>query len=124
MLAHIWDDGIGHENVIGWFGATHKGFSPWNAILLESCDGGSLRDILYMMGSKLHFVHVLKFYCQIAHALDYLHRVKVLHRDVKTANVLLLKGQETAKLADFGLSKLKDGTHHRPSRTLSLMDLS
>ncbi len=124
ILAHIWNDGIGHENVIRWFGATHTGFSPWNAILLEPCDGGSFRDLLDGKGSELQLGYVLQIYLQVANALDYLHRVKVVHRDVKTANVLLLEGRKTAKLADFGLSKLKDSTHHRPLRSLSLLTLS
>src|SRR5207249_1283840 len=43
------------------------------------------------------------FFGQAAEALDFLHANKVLHRDVKPANLLRLQGY--AKVADFGLAR-------------------
>jgi len=46
---------------------------------------------------------------QICSGVDHMHRKGIIHRDIKTANVLLsgLKGGTgaTAKVADFGLSR-------------------
>ena len=39
------------------------------------------------------------------HGLVYLHNQKVLHRDLKPENILL-SNDYTAKIADFGLSKI------------------
>ena len=47
-----------------------------------------------------------EFYCnstQVAFALEYLHKHKILHRDVKTHNIFMIKSG-LVKLGDFGIS--------------------
>ena len=47
---------------------------------------------------------ILKFTMEMACGLEYLHQQKIVHRDLRSPNVLI-SSTETAKLADFGLSK-------------------
>lgn len=48
---------------------------------------------------------------QVISALDYIHRHRVVHQDIKPANILLSKDNQTAYLADFGLAREVKGTY-------------
>jgi len=67
---------------------------------------------------------------QVAMTVEWLHGLhpKLIHRDLKCSNVLLSfngAGATIPKLADFGLSKLKQGvTYRRPGTALSTIALS
>jgi len=56
-------------------------------------------------GAPLSFDEVLQYGAEVASALDYLHSQGVIHRDIKTSNILLDLSQHTY-LADFGLARL------------------
>src|SRR5262249_20144744 len=47
---------------------------------------------------------LLRYIHEAAEAIDYMHGVKVHHRDIKPKNILLHKGH--AKVADFGLARM------------------
>lgn len=71
-------------------------------LVTELCEGGDLMD--YICARKyLSEVCTRKFIRQIISAVDYLHRIGILHRDLKIENLLLDKNLNI-KLIDFGLS--------------------
>ena len=78
-------------------------------IVMEYAAGGDLFDAInHDLQNNNFSENVTKIYFyQIAHCVQYLHRNKVCHRDLKLENILLTKYEKISriKVADFGLSK-------------------
>jgi NIMA (never in mitosis gene a)-related kinase len=79
-------------------------------IIMEYADGGDLSKKIEARGkTRFPESEVLHDFIQIALALKYIHDRKILHRDLKTENVFLMK-DGTIKLGDFGIAKVLDHT--------------
>lgn len=87
-------------------------------IVIEYCDGGDMSKYIKCRASERQKdPNVKKFeepfigiqFCQLVMAVHHLHRRRMLHRDLKTANVLMLSN-ELVKLSDFGFSRQFDGS--------------
>ncbi len=66
--------------------------------------GGSLQSLYKTIG-KLSETQIKNYIKNILKGLAYLHENKVIHCDLKGANVLI-DSQGVAKLSDFGCAKL------------------
>lgn len=71
-------------------------------IFLEYVGGGSLSSLLNIYGWLKESV-IANYTSQILEGLEYLHANKIIHRDIKCANILVNKG--VCKLTDFGAAK-------------------
>ena len=74
-------------------------------IVSELVDGGTLRD--WIQASARSWQEVVELIIGVADGLATAHEAGILHRDVKPANILIAK-TGYAKLADFGLAKLRE----------------
>jgi serine/threonine protein kinase len=75
-------------------------------ILMEYVSGGDLQH--YLKRSVLSEANAKLVTKQTLSALEYLHRNKITHRDIKPDNILIASEDPfTIKLSDFGLSKVR-----------------
>ncbi|GLT77347.1 hypothetical protein SLA2020_489440 [Shorea laevis] len=116
----VWHK-LDHPNVTKFIGAT-MGTSELNiqtenghvstpsnvcCVVVEYCHGGALKSYLIKnRRRKLAFRVVIQLALDLARGLSYLHSQKIVHRDVKTENMLLDKTR-TVKIADFGVARLE-----------------
>ncbi|XP_023645139.1 LEAF RUST 10 DISEASE-RESISTANCE LOCUS RECEPTOR-LIKE PROTEIN KINASE-like 1.2 isoform X1 [Capsella rubella] len=106
--------GLRHPNLVALFGCSSKQ-SRDLLLVYEYVANGTLADHLHgpqANPSTLPWSTRLKIAVETASALKYLHASKIIHRDVKSNNILLDQNFNV-KVADFGLSRLfpMDRTH-------------
>ncbi|ESQ34963.1 hypothetical protein EUTSA_v10007020mg [Eutrema salsugineum] len=106
--------GLRHPNLVTLFGCSSKQ-SRDLLLVYEYVANGTLADHLHgpqANPSSLPWSTRLKIAVETASALKYLHASKIIHRDVKSNNILLDQNFNV-KVADFGLSRLfpMDRTH-------------
>jgi serine/threonine protein kinase len=97
---------VSHPNICGLLAISDDG--PCKCLVLELCTGGALDRRLSCQASgaqpapePLPWQQRVRVAFGIASALSHLHSLPMVHRDVKTANVLL-DDRGSAKVADFG----------------------
>jgi len=73
-------------------------------IVTEIMSGGSLEDVLHDFKQDLPWRTRVTIGLHVALGMKYLHKRHLLHRDLKSANVLLDE-ERNAKVCDFGLSR-------------------
>ena len=76
-------------------------------LVTELVDGGTLKD--WAQAAQRSWRQVIELLTGVADGLATAHQAGILHRDIKPANILITKSGY-AKLADFGLAKLYEGS--------------
>ncbi|KAG7960886.1 hypothetical protein I3843_10G149600 [Carya illinoinensis] len=128
----VWHK-LEHPNVVKLIGATMAGTnfktqaaervgmpSSADCIIIEYLPRGTLKSYLIKNRKrKLAFKKVIGLALDLARGLKYLHSRKIVHRDVKTENVLLDKNH-SLKLTDFGNACIQDSIPDEIGRTGTL----
>jgi serine/threonine protein kinase len=94
-------DKLDHPNIVRAIELDRDGDNIFMA--MEYVDGEGLGKHIVGKG-RLPESYAVRIISQVAQALDYAHRNRVVHRDVKPDNILV-RADGFAKLADFGLAK-------------------
>lgn len=104
-----------HPNIVSCFGQSKAPAQPTGAahlyIVTELCGKyGSLYNLMHRTGklNQMSRDKWLVWMNQIASGMTYLHNEGVLHRDLKSENVLVTDDR-TLKICDFGLSRVTAG---------------
>jgi NIMA (never in mitosis gene a)-related kinase len=109
-----------HSNIIGYKEAFFDEESKTLNIVMECADDGDLDSkIQKHIKARTHFAEsdIWSFLVQIVNGLKYLHDSKIMHRDLKCANIFLLKNG-ILKLGDLNVSKIvKMGLAHTQTGT-------
>jgi tetratricopeptide (TPR) repeat protein/predicted Ser/Thr protein kinase len=96
-------------------------------IVMEYVDGRPLNELIPKGGLPLE--SVLEYGSQIADALGFAHECGIVHRDLKTSNIVVTHGGR-AKVLDFGLARrlpdevVNDVTRSIPLSPLTTTDLA
>ena len=70
---------------------------------MEYLEKGTLKSLINKQG-KLSERELKRVTAQLLVALDHLHRMEIVHCDIKPDNILVGSGN-TVKIADFGLAQ-------------------
>uniref|UniRef100_UPI00358E26ED STE20-like serine/threonine-protein kinase isoform X2 n=1 Tax=Myxine glutinosa TaxID=7769 RepID=UPI00358E26ED len=90
-----------HKHIVHLMDAFYYEDNLW--IFIEFCAGGALDAIMLELERGLTEPQIRVVCKSTLEALQYLHNNKIIHRDLKAGNILLLLDGQV-KLADFGVS--------------------
>ncbi|KAI4841320.1 protein kinase [Plasmodium brasilianum] len=97
---------ISHDYVVQYYGVCID--ESFIGIILEYIRNGNVFDLLYNSTSILSYENQLKMATQLVDVIKYLHEEKkLIHRDLKTSNVLF-DDEFNIKICDFGKTRKLD----------------
>ncbi|NLO89414.1 MAG: Stk1 family PASTA domain-containing Ser/Thr kinase [Clostridia bacterium] len=92
---------LSHPNIVAIYDVGQEGDIPY--LVIEYIDGEDLKSKIEREG-KLDPKTAVEIALQVLDALEHAHRHGIIHRDIKTHNILISKNMEV-KLTDFGIAR-------------------
>ncbi|KAK2196867.1 bifunctional Protein kinase domain/Protein kinase [Babesia duncani] len=96
---------LGHPFIVSYFGSYMQDNNL--CIITEYCKGGDMHQYIARKrraGTVISEARIIRWTSQILSALCFMHKRHVLHRDLKSLNVLI-DSDKRIRLCDFGVSK-------------------
>ncbi|KAG9304129.1 hypothetical protein G9A89_019691 [Geosiphon pyriformis] len=87
------------QNITKYYASFLHGTKLW--IVMDYAAGGSIREL--MKAGLIEEKYIMVITKEVLQALSYLHKCKIIHRDIKAANILLT-GEGKVQVCDFGVS--------------------
>ncbi len=100
---------LNHPNICTIYEVGESGGAPF--IVMELVDGDRLTDLI-SRGAGLPGQEIVRYGLQMAAALEHAHQHGVIHRDLKSANVMVTRDGRI-KVLDFGLARRHSSDHLR-----------
>jgi eukaryotic-like serine/threonine-protein kinase len=97
---------LAHKNVVQVYDSGETDGRPY--IVMEYVEGETLAELLARRG-RLPPVDAVELALQVCSGLEHAHRAGLVHRDIKPQN-LLIRGDGTIKIVDFGIARSAHGT--------------
>jgi serine/threonine protein kinase len=98
-----------HPNIVTLYELGERDGAPY--LVMEFLEGESL-DKIIASDRQLPLTEMLSIVNQVCAGLHYAHTRKIIHRDIKPGNVVLLP-EGSIKLVDFGIAKFGNDRHTR-----------
>ena len=98
-----------HQSICRLFESFHSSSRIY--LVLELCLGGDLQTFIREKTRLDEYQYVRTFLSQLVSGLSFLHANGVIHRDIKSQNILLSEKSANArlKISDFGFAKHLEG---------------
>ena len=95
---------LNHPNIINVFDVSTNDENEY--FVMELIDGITLKQYMTQRG-VLSVKEAIHFTVQILRGLEHAHAKKIVHRDIKPQNIMILR-DGTAKVTDFGIARVSD----------------
>ncbi|XP_044169608.1 serine/threonine-protein kinase Nek9-like [Acropora millepora] len=98
---------LNHSNIVTYY--NHYIDETSLLIEMEYCNGGTLNDKIHAQKELFAEEIVIWYFFQICSGMSHIHDCDIVHRDIKTLNILLTKSG-LVKLGDFGIATILKGS--------------